>query len=620
MSNAKRRLRFFILPWAVLLAVGLVAGCASGDGGTAAQQPQQPAAAADPAPAAPAPEPEAPKLLTLPSAIGSSPSTTPVDTSMAGPSKVAEEQFALFPQDGMPQYGGQMRIARREPNSLNYLDNATPDIQAAVNGVYEPLVRWDWRSGYDVYTNVTGGMAESWKVGDDGVTWTFTLRDDVKFHDGSPFTSADVKATYDHYLDPGDAGPPGRSYIQPYLESTEAPSPHTLVVKLKGPSPLLLMNLAIDWTMIAPKKGLDQGMDWFHTNINGTGPYVFVKDEWERGISYLWERNPNYFLEGVPYLDSKRSFIVPDAASELAAFETKKIDETRAASPRQIEAMLNKYGDSIRVLRVSAGSHGEAQYNATHPPFDDPRVRKALYLWMDRQEFLDKAANGAGELGEWIFPGFFKKPDGSGYGTLYEDLLKKNIAYQPDKTAARAQAKQLLAEAGYTDLSQFKVRVIPASPTGSRLRGAEIMVGEMRAMGFDAVLEPLDRLAAIQAFRNGDFGATFYSGVAPFPAPDSNLNRYVAPKGQRNYTHIEDPKFDSMLAELNRTVDQGRRDQILQDFDAYLQGGTYSTHVMYWAHSLIVRWDYLFGRRYNKATGENPDDHAWLGPAAPGRG
>ena len=268
--------------------------------------------------------------------------------------------------------------------------------------------------------------------------------------------------------------------------------------------------------------------------------------------------------------------------------------------------MLNKYGDSIRVLRVSAGSHGEAQYNATHPPFDDPRVRKALYLWMDRQEFLDKAANGAGELGEWIFPGFFKKPDGSGYGTLYEDLLKKNIAYKPDKTAARAQAKQLLAEAGYTDLSQFKVRVIPASPTGSRLRGAEIMVGEMRAMGFDAVLEPLDRLAAIQAFRNGDFGATFYSGVAPFPAPDSNLNRYVAPKGQRNYTHIEDPKFDSMLAELNRTVDQGRRDQILQDFDAYLQEGTYSSHVMYWAHSLIVRWDYLFGAEVQQGHGREP--------------
>ena len=620
MSNAKRRLRAFVLPWAVLLAVGLVAGCASGDSGTVAQQPQQPAAAAAPAPAAPAAEPEAAQLLTLPSAIGSPPSTAPTGSSMAGPSKVAEEQFALFPQDGMPQYGGQMRVARREPNSLNYLDNATPNIQAAVNGVYEPLVRWDWRSGYDLYTNVTSGMAESWQVADDGITWTFTLRDDVKFHDGSPFTSADVKATYDHYLDPGDAGPPGRSYIQPYLESTEAPGPHTLVVKLKGPSPLLLMNLAIDWTMIAPKKSIDQGLDWFHTNTNGTGPYVFVKDEWERGISYLWERNPNYFLEGVPYLDSKRSFIIPDVASELAAFETKKIDETRVASPRQIEAMLNKYGDNIRVLRVSAGSHGEAQYNATHPPFDDPRVRKALYLWMDRQEFLDKAANGAGELGDWIFPGFFKKPDGTGYGTLYEDLVKKNIAYQPDKTAARAQAKQLLTEAGYTDLSQFKVEVIPASPTGSRLRGAEVLVAELRSMGFDAQLEPRDGLAAIQAFRSGEFGATFYSGVAPFPAPDSNLNRYVGPKGQRNYSRIEDPKFESMLTELNRTIDQGRRDQILQDFDTYLQEGTHSTHVMYWTHSLIVRWDYLFGRRYNKATGENPDDHAWLGPAAPGRG
>ena len=619
MDAVTRRLRILVLPWVALIAVGLVVGCASGDGGTVAQQPQQPAAAAAPAPAAPAPEPEAPKLIALPSTIGSSTSTAPSGSSMAGPSKIAEEQFAVFPQDGMPQYGGQMRIARREPNSLNYLDNATSDIEAAVNGVYEPLVRWDWRSGYEIYTNVTGGMAESWKVDDDGVTWTFTLRDDVKFHDGSGFTSADVKATYDHFLNPGDAGPPGRSYIAPYIERVDAPSPYTLVVKLKGPSPLLLMNLAIDWTMIAPKKSIDQGLDWFHTNVNGTGPYMFVKDEWERGISYLWERNPNYYVEGIPYLDSKRSFIIPDVAAELAAFETKKIDDTRAASPRQIEAMLNKYGDEIQVLRVLAGSHPHIQYNATHPPFDDPRVRKALYLWMDRQEFLDKANNGAGELGDWIFPGFFKKPDGTGYGTLYEDLLKKNIAYQPDKTAARAQAKQLLAEAGYTDLSTFKIRVVPAAPTGARIYGAELLVAELRAMGFDAELEPLDRLAAVQAFRSGDYGATFYSGIAPFPAPDASLNRYVGPKGQRNYTHIEDAKFESMLADLNRTIDQGRRDQILQDFDAYLQEGTYSSHVMYWSHSLIVRWDYLFGRKYNKTTGENHDDYAWLGPTAPGR-
>lgn len=621
MTRQKRRIRAAVLWGLGIMLVGIIGGCAGGTEKTAApQQPQSPAAAAAPAPAAPAAEPK-PVSAPAPTAGLAAPPSKPAQAAAPASSKAAAEQLKVFPQDGTPQYGGILRLARLEdPKILNYLDRAGPYTLIAINGIYESLVLLDWRANYLTYGEaVAPGMAKSWETSSDGTVWTFHLRDNVRWHDGTPVTSADVKATYDHFLNPGKADPAARSYVEPFVASVEAPDPKTVVLKLKAPSPVLLNNLSVHWTGIAPKAALDQGMDGFKTSAIGSGPFKWVPDKWVRGISYEWVRNPDYWEEGVPFLDGRKHFIILDRATQIAAFETKRIDDTWEAGPKQTQTLREKYGDKMQILQANGGAFRQILINVEHPPFDNPKVRQALYLWWDRQEFLDKASDGSGELGEWLNPGLFKSPKGEGYGTPYSELVKKNLAFKPDKTEARQRARELLVAAGLTDLSKIKVKVVVQTSAGIEFKGNQVLTAQLRQLGFDPQFQVLDPVAGLKAQTDGDFDILFRGGLMPFPGPDGVLNRYLAPGGSRNYTRVKDPLFDQWQAELNRTIDPSKRAGLLNRFDQYFQEGHYPIQIMYWELYGIVRWEYNKGRKYMQIAGSQPDDRAWLGPEAPGR-
>lgn len=420
----------------------------------------------------------------------------------AAPSPVAAEQAKLFPDDGIPQYGGILNLAHLGgPTTLSHIDHTTTYSMLAVNGIYETLVNLEWRADPATYTAaVTEGLAKSWEVSADGTVWTFHLQDDAQWHDGTRVTSADVKATYEHMVKPGDATPPGRSYTRPFIASIDTPDANTVVLNLKAPNPVLLNNLAVHWTMIVPKSGLDQGFGWFKTNVLGSGPFKWVPNKWERGISYQWVSNDDYRDEGVPYLDGKKTFVMKDRGAQLAAFETKKIDDTWQASPSQVQGLLKKYGAELNIVKVTGG-FPHVQINTARPPFDNPNVRKALYLWWDRQEFLDKVHEGAGRLVEWINPVYFKSPTGEGYGTPPEALVKNNLAWRPDKTEARQQAKAILAQEGLTDLSKITVKIVVAGTVGTDFRAGQVMAAQLRDLGFDVDLQALERVAGFSADR-----------------------------------------------------------------------------------------------------------------------
>jgi peptide/nickel transport system substrate-binding protein len=552
-------------------------------------------------------------------AVAAPSDSTGTETAAAS-TPLAAEQFKLFPDDGMPQYGGTLNLAHLDgPTTLSHIDHTTTYSMIAVNGIYETLVNLEWRADPVTYTAaVTEGLAKSWDVSADGTVWTFILQDDAKWHDGTPVTSADVKATYEHMVNPGEATPPGRSYTRPFIDSIETPDAKTVVLNLKAPNPVLLNNLAVHWTMIVPKSGLDQGYDWFKTNVMGSGPFKWVPDKWERGISYQWVRNDDYRDEGVPYLDAKKTFVMQDRGAQLAAFETKKIDDTWQASPSQAQDLLKKYGEELNLVKVTGG-FPHIQINTLRPPFDNPNVRKALYLWWDRQEFLDKVHNGAGRLIEWINPIYFKAPGGGGYGTSPEALVRDNLAWRLDKTEARLRAKEILAEEGLTDLSKITVDVVIAGTSGTDFRAGQVLAAQLRELGFDAKLQAMERVAGFQAHQKGEYDILSRGGVAPFPAPDGMLNRYVGPGGTRNYTNVEDLVYDAKLDELNATVDPAKRAQIIAWFDEYLQQGTYPSQILYWFDFNIVRWNYNKGRKYLQPAGHMPDDHSWLAANAPGR-
>jgi peptide/nickel transport system substrate-binding protein len=206
-----------------------------------------------------------------------------------------------------PRRGGVLlAIIGADPPSLDPHQESTFANLQLVAPLYSTLLQID---PYE-YPKIVGDVATEWKVSSDGLSYTFKIRPGIRFHDGSPLTAADVKATYDKIVFP----PPGTLSIRKnaYTEiaAVEAPDAATVVFKLKFPSASLVNNLASPWNVIYPKKYLDKDPNYFKTNVVGSGPFKFKS--YTRGSTFEGERNPDYFVKDRPYLNGYKFYISPE--------------------------------------------------------------------------------------------------------------------------------------------------------------------------------------------------------------------------------------------------------------------------------------------------------------------
>src|SRR5262249_47808076 len=170
------------------------------------------------------------------------------------------------------------------------------------------------------YPKIIGDVATEWKIAPDGLTYTFKVRHGIRFHDGSPLTSADVKATYDKIVFPPAGVRSIRRNTYAAVATIEAPDATTIVFKLKHPSASLLDNLASPWNVIYPKKYLDSDPNYFKTNIVGSGPFKFKTRT--PGATFDGERNPDYFIKDRPYLDGYKFFVSTETSARAAAIRS----------------------------------------------------------------------------------------------------------------------------------------------------------------------------------------------------------------------------------------------------------------------------------------------------------
>src|SRR5262245_6465828 len=233
------------------------------------------------------------------------------------------------------------------------------------------------------YPNVTGDVATEWKISPDGLTYTFKIRPGIRFHDGSPLTSADVKASYDKILFPPEGVRSIRKEHYTAIAEVEAPDPSTVVFKLKAPSASLLVNLASPWNVIFPKKYLDKDPNYFKTNVMGSGP--FKLKNYTRGSTFEGERNPDYFVKDRPYLDGYKFFVSTETSVRAAAIRSgRAYIEFRDLPATEVEAIKKHLGDKIVVQSTPFVIQFGIAVNNTVKPFTDVRVRKALTLGFDR--------------------------------------------------------------------------------------------------------------------------------------------------------------------------------------------------------------------------------------------
>ncbi|WP_020675649.1 peptide-binding protein [Geopsychrobacter electrodiphilus] len=434
---------------------------------------------------------------------------------------------------------------------------ASDSASSEINGlVYNGLVR------YDGNLQVVGDLAESWEISTDNLTITFHLRHGVKWHDGAPFTSADVLYTYQLYVDPETPTAYAESYRQ--VKKAETPDDFTFRVTYEQPYAPALMS----WGMSVLPKHLLEGKKITESTLArhpvGTGPYHFV--EWQGGEKIVLEANRDYF-EGSPYIKRFVFRIIPDTSTQFLELQTGGLD-FMSLSPLQydrqtdtpaFQRLFNKY-------RYLSFGYTYLGYNLKRPMFQDRRVRQALAYAIDKQEIIDgvllgygKAATGPYKADAWVY-----NPN------------VKRYPYNPEK------ARQLLAEAGWVDSdgdgildkqgAAFSFTIVTNQGNDLRSKAGEIIQRRFKEVGVDVKLRVIEWATFLKEFINpGNFDATIL-GWSGSPEPDQYEIWHSSKTGPRelNFIGYKNPEVDALLEKGRRIFDQAKRKQVYDRFQEIL--------------------------------------------------
>ena len=381
-----------------------------------------------------------------------------------------------------PKRGGTLTYTfHPEPTALSTISTSAVPVALIASKLYESLLEYDG-PGLDPKP----GLAESWTVSDDRLVYTFKLRDGVKWHDGKPFTSADVKFSIEKIVRPLHSR--GRTYFG-NVKEIEAPDPRTVVFKLSAPVPYFLKAFQPGESAIMPEHGFTAeelaGDKLRQAKIMqqpiGTGP--FKLKEWKRGSHIILERNPDYWKQGRPYLDQLVLRVLPDGVARAIAVEKGEVDlaPMNALPPSEMQR-LSKLP---HLTMFQEGSEGLGpimwlEVNIREKPLSDVRVRQAISLAIDREKLVDVIWYGNGKPS--------RGPVVSGNPNHFDKALPP-LAHDP------AKANKLLDEAGFPRGAggvRFKLTQ-NFLPYGEEwVRQAEYIKQELGKVGIQVDIQSLD--------------------------------------------------------------------------------------------------------------------------------
>jgi len=474
-----------------------------------------------------------------------------------------------------PRRGGVLlAVIGAEPPSLDPHQESTFANIQLVAPLYSTLLQFDPHS----FPKIIGDVATEWKISPDGLIYTFKIRQGIRFHDGSPLTAADVKASYDKIVFPPQGVRSSRRTAFTAIERVEAPDPGTVVFRLKFPSASLIANLASPWNVIFPKKYLDQDPNYFKTKVVGSGPFKFKS--YVRGSTFEGERNPDYFVKDRPYLDGYKFFISTETSVRAAAIRSgRAYVEFRNLPGPEVEAIKKQLGDKVVVQETPVTAHWGIAVNNTVKPFNDVRVRKALTLAIDRYTASRvlypltglKLVGGVMRPGsEWEMP---------------EADLQKYPGFGKDAEKNRAEARRLLAEAGYPN--GFKVVLKNRNIKLPYQDWAVFAIQEWKKIGVEAENRPLETAAWFSDGRDkGNFELMVYPPVEFMDDPDLFLGRFVT-GANNNWGRMSDPRVDDLFARQARVRDPVERKQLTDEIQRIVLENAYFIPGLWWTRNLV---------------------------------
>jgi peptide/nickel transport system substrate-binding protein len=383
--------------------------------------------------------------------------------------------LAAMPGVSAPKTGGKIRMSLAD-SDVTSLDPIVPPDNMSIwtmLHIYDQLVRVS-KDG----RGVDPDAADTWKVSPDGKTWTFHIRDGIRFSDGTPLTAADAKFSMQRAISKDSIF--GDSFT--LVDSITAPDDRTLVVTLKKPWASFLAYVSLYVTSITPEKQVTaKGKDFWEHPI-GSGPYVLT--EWVKNDHLALKRNPYYWEKPYPYADELRFDVLTDDNTRMLKLRSGEIDIATNVPPNQVEALKKVKGLTVALFPQMRFDF--VYVNHAKKPFDDLRVRRALNYVVNRQAILKSVLFGYGQVATSMLPPML----------YWNDELKP---YPLDVSRARA----LLKEAGVPNGFPAEILIVAGDNQASQI--ATIMKDELKAIGVDLKVTVLE-VGAVRARRKaGDF-------------------------------------------------------------------------------------------------------------------
>src|SRR5215472_11181016 len=444
------------------------------------------------------------------------------------------------------------------PASMSIHEESTITAGIPMMGVFDNLVVFDQHVPQNSIASIVPDLAESWSTSEDGTELNFKLRHSVKWHDGKPFTAADVKCTWDALAGKSSEKfriNPRKSWYHNLADVTST-GDYEVTFHLKRPQPYLIALLASGQSPVYPCHVPLRDM---RTHPIGTGPFKFVEYKPNEHIRVV--RNPDYWKPGRPYLDGIETTIIPAMSTRLLAFVAGKFDMIQLTIPQLKD--LRAQAPQVQCDVVMDNNSRDLLINRAKPPLDNLDLRRAMALSLDRQAFIDILSEGQGAVGGSILP----PPDGV-WG-MPPDVLHSLPGYGPEVAKNRTEARGIMQRLGYGPDKRLAVKVSTRDVPGYR-DAAVIAISQLREIYIDGELEPIDTANWFPRVIRKDYTVGVTVSEGGLDEPDQKFYETYVCGADRNYTGYCNEETDRLIDRQSAEADPAKRRKLVWEIERKL--------------------------------------------------
>jgi peptide/nickel transport system substrate-binding protein len=502
--------------------------------------------------------------------------------------------------DDTPKRGGTLTFmipADTPPSFDGHRENTFATIHA-VAPFYSVLIRANPDNPADTTQFVCDVCTEIPEPTEDGRTYAFQIRHDVRFSDGSPMTANDVVASWNKIVDPPDGVISVRRGYYSMIDRIEAPAADMAVFHLKFATAAFLPALADPYAFIYKKDILDRNPHWYETRIMGSGPFRFK--DYQVGQSISGVRNPDYYRAGLPYLDGFIGIFADKQAVRVAAIKADRAAiEFRGFPPSTRDELVAALGDRITVQESDWNCGALVTPNHARKPFDDVRVRRALTLAIDRWHGAVPMSRITLQrtVGGIVFPG-------SPLAANREEL-QRLAGYWPDIDASRTEARRLLQEAGAVGLTFELLNRNVDQPY--KFNGTWV-IDEWSKIGVHATQRVVPTGPYEEALRNGDFAVAIDAECQNIVNPLLDGTKYLPHSvSDANYGNYEDPIEIDIYNRMLRETDLTQQRDLMRQLERRVLDTEAHEAFLLWRYRIVPYRSYVKGFKISPSHYVNQD-------------